>query len=317
VFPQAVGTPTYEHHLIAARDRLSITYEALSPVVGYWIEVTVYPGNGGGLAVYFHDISARKQAEAEKQAALEQAERARREAQDALRLREQVLAAVSHDLKGPLTAIRCTAQVAERMLAKMDMADSDSLKRDMERIQEASVRMRDSIDELMDVAQLEAGQQLHLRRSPTDLLALVTDAIVEARLEAPQHEVRLDLPELSVIGLWDAARLRRVIDNLLSNAFKYSPDGTPVEVQVTTEPRNGADWVSLMVRDYGVGISAEDQSHLFEHLWRGQTTREQMPGSGVGLAGAQRIVQQHGGHVEVVSSRGEGSTFTVRLPLSG
>jgi PAS domain S-box-containing protein len=315
VFPHALGGDTHRQHVLAAQQRQSRTYETISPILDYWIEVSIYPGKAGGLSVYFHDISARKDAEAEQREALERAEGAFKDAQEALRLRHEVLAAVSHDLKGPLTAIRCTSQVAERMLRSANGIDADFLCRDMQRIQRASMRMSEWIDELLDVAQLEAGQDLRLHRSPNDLAAVVAEGVSEAALQTPHRTVRFNVPDQAVVGYWDAARLRRVFDNLLSNAFKYSPDDAPVDVQLTTEQRDGMEWAKLMVTDYGAGIAAEDIPHLFEYLWRSKTESERVVGAGIGLAGARRIVLQHGGEIEVRSQQGAGSGFTVWLPL--
>jgi signal transduction histidine kinase len=113
--------------------------------------------------------------------------------------------------------------------------------------------------------------------------------------------------------LADEAALRRAIDILLDNAFKYTP--SPGTVHLSAEPQN--DKVVITVRDTGVGIAAEEQSKVFERFYRVDKARSRdMGGAGLGLAIAQWIVQQHGGKIEVESSLGKGSIFRVELPLT-
>jgi signal transduction histidine kinase len=119
-----------------------------------------------------------------------------------------------------------------------------------------------------------------------------------------------DAPE--IIGRFDAPRLERVLDNLLGNAVKYSPDGGCVKLELRTD----ADWAIVTVRDQGLGIPAEDLPHIFEPFRRGGNVVGRISGTGIGLASAQRIVERHGGEVVVDSTPGDGSSFTIRLPLA-
>jgi signal transduction histidine kinase len=120
-------------------------------------------------------------------------------------------------------------------------------------------------------------------------------------------------PELT--GVWDAARVERVIANLLSNAGKYSPQDASITVTVGEEVRNGTGWAVVSVQDHGIGIPADDLPHIFERFHRGQNVGQEILGAGIGLSGAKQIVEAHGGTIEVSSQEGAGSTFTVRLPL--
>ena len=236
------------------------------------------------------------------------------QAQEAIRLREEVLAAVSHDLRTPLTSIRGTAQLVERTAERDEQLSSERVRAQMRRIQNATTRMERWIAELIDVARLQAGQELTLNRTPTLLSSLVTEAVTEFQQATPDRPILLDVASDEATGFWDATRLRRVIDNLLSNATKYSPQEKCIEVAVRQVERSGAHWATLRVSDYGVGIPSADLPHLFEHYRRGGNVGR-ISGSGIGLAGAHRIVQQHGGRLEVESREGAGSTFTVWLPI--
>jgi signal transduction histidine kinase len=124
--------------------------------------------------------------------------------------------------------------------------------------------------------------------------------------------VRLEFAPCSVQGCWDAARLRRVVDNLLSNALKYSPPGHEVVLRIECDVQRDGDWAVLTVRDHG-GLPADEQAHIFTPFWRGANSR-QTPGSGLGLASVKQIVEAHGGSIAVQSHEGQGTTVTVRLP---
>jgi signal transduction histidine kinase len=115
--------------------------------------------------------------------------------------------------------------------------------------------------------------------------------------------------------VWDAGRIERVCDNLISNAIKYSPNGGTIEIRLSKSADDGRDWAVLTVSDSGIGIPRSDLPHIFERYRRAANTAV-ISGTGIGLAGARQIVEQHGGSITVESLERIGSTFTVRLPLS-
>jgi signal transduction histidine kinase len=118
-----------------------------------------------------------------------------------------------------------------------------------------------------------------------------------------------------VVGEWDRMRLERVLDNLLSNAVKYSPQGGPIAIRVGREDDAGGAWAVVSVRDDGIGVPAEDLPWIFERYRRAGNVAGRVAGTGIGLAGARQIVEQHGGTIGVESDEGQGTTVTVRLPL--
>jgi PAS domain S-box-containing protein len=268
----------------------------------------------GGLGL-IRDITERKQAEAER-AALAREHAARAEAEGALRERDQVLATVSHDLKAPLTTIQGQAQLLRRRAERTGTLELERVLKGLALIETAVTKMGGWIDELLDVARLEAGRPLELRPEPTDLVALAWQAAAEQQRTTERHRIRVECSERELVGVWDPARLGRVLDNLLSNAVKYSPAGGEVSVSLGREQQqSGESWAVVQVRDQGVGIPAADQPHIFERFRRGANVVGRIAGTGIGLAGAYQIVQQHGGTIEVSSQERQGSTFTVRLPL--
>ncbi len=231
------------------------------------------------------------------------------------RSQQDFLAAASHDLKNPLGAIRGQAQLLRRRLERGGEPDIERLIAGLATIDATTGRMTALIEELLDVAKLRAGQSLDLQWQPVDLVALVRQCADEYQRTTERHAIRFEteIPHLS--GVWDPRRLERVVANLLTNAIKYSPEGGEVAIRVGRDDGDGPPCAAIAVRDRGVGIPAADLPHIFEGYRRGANVGG-IAGTGIGLAGAKRIVEQHGGTIAVTSGEGEGSTFTVRLPLS-
>jgi signal transduction histidine kinase len=172
--------------------------------------------------------------------------------------------------------------------------------------------MKAIIQEMLDVARLHLGQELQLDCRRVDLVGLARRCVSE-HLPAGRS-VRLEAQRDELFGMWDEARLSRVVGNLLDNALKYSERDQVVAVSVHEE-RDG--WVVLSVRDEGVGIPADDLPRVFERFYRGRNAVEQAPGTGLGLAVARQIVEQHRGSVRIESRPGAGTIVTLRLPREG
>lgn len=132
-----------------------------------------------------------------------------------------------------------------------------------------------------------------------------------------RHTLRFEAASDSLVGKWDALRLERVITNLVDNAVKYSPRGGEVDLAVSRESGLYGDVATLVVRDHGIGIPAQDVRRVFERFERGSNVRPfDIGGTGIGLAYVLEVIDAHGGWVIVESEEGVGSTFTVTLPLS-
>jgi signal transduction histidine kinase len=230
------------------------------------------------------------------------------------RTQEEFLSTVAHDLKNPLAAVRGQAQLLRRRLRKGDALAPEKILAGIEGIDAGAQRMGSMIDDLVDVFRLRGGQPLDLRRQPVDLVDLVRRSVEEADRVDERHWLRTVSAEASLVGLWDGARLERVMANLLSNAIKYSPNGGDITVTVRRETRDGEQWAVLAVEDQGVGIPPADLPFVFERFRRAGNAGG-FGGSGIGLSGVRLIVEGHGGTVAAESVEGQGSVFTVRLPI--
>jgi PAS domain S-box-containing protein len=224
--------------------------------------------------------------------------------------RQMLLDTIAHDLKNPLGALKAQAQLVQRQIARKGVPDPSALIERFAGFEDLADRMTSLVDELTDQTLLAAGRPLDMRFAPSDLVAIVRASAGETDHASGTEGVRIETSVERLNGHWDDQRLRRVFNNILSNAVKYSPDGSPVDVTI----RRHGDEAIVSVRDQGIGIPEADLPYIFEFKRRGSNVGD-VAGSGVGLAGARRIVQQHGGAITVESVLGRGSTFTVHLPI--
>ena len=215
------------------------------------------------------------------------------------------LADASHELRTPLTSIRGYAEIFER--AK---DDPDDLATAMRRIEEESKRMGVMVDELLLLARLGEGRTPE--REPVDLARVVSDAVGDARTAEPGRPVSLEAPETLVLT-GDDHQLRQVVANLLGNARKHTPAGTPVRLSLRAEDGQAV----LVVADDGPGLAPDVAAKVFEPFYRADKSRaRQSGGAGLGLAIVAAIVEAHGGSVRLETAPGAGAAFTVRLPLA-
>ena len=236
---------------------------------------------------------------------------AAREASEA-RMRRFV-ADASHELRTPLAAVRGFAEL-HRIGAVREPGEVTAA---FGRIEAEAVRMGGLVDDLLLLARLD--EQRPLRQDPVDLLLIAADACQDARALAPDRSVGLagvdGAPPAPVVVVGDDARLRQVLANLLANALRHTPAGTPVELGVGV--RDG--WALWQVVDHGAGIPAQDAERVFERFWRADSSRARGGGggSGLGMAIVAAIVHASGGAVRVVPTPGGGATIEVALPLAG
>ncbi|HEU4328877.1 MAG TPA: ATP-binding protein [Roseiflexaceae bacterium] len=228
----------------------------------------------------------------------------------AVRARDVFLSIASHELKTPLTSLLGFAELLERRsLQKGGMAEREQ--RLVRIIVEQALRLDRLIAGMLDLSRLENGQFV-LEFASIDLTELVRRMVGEVEQSLHQHPVALELPDEPLCIEGDPLRLEQVIYNLLQNAIKYSPAGGPIDIQLRRD--NGS--AVLSVRDQGLGIPEADLPHLFQRFYRASNINpSQISGTGIGLYVVHEILARHGGTIDVLSTVGEGSTFTVQVPL--
>jgi PAS domain S-box-containing protein len=232
------------------------------------------------------------------------------------RQRDEFLAAVSHDLRTPMAIIKGRADLLRRSLDRDGALDMEKVDKGLRAIDVSTVNLVRIVDELLDLTSLRMGHPMELRVTETDLDELVRRTIDEYREMHPGRAITVEADGQPLVGEWDAVRLGRVVTNLLSNAVKYSSPDTGIEVTTGSDVRDGRHWAVLGVTNRGVGIPAHELDRVFDTYFRGTNVSGSIGGTGVGLAGARHIVEQHGGEIQVASVEGETTTFTVRLPLN-
>ena len=287
-------------------------YENYAAGLDRWFEVyasRVGPPALRQLVIVFKDVSERRRVEAERTRLFELESIARREAEQASRLRDEFLATVSHELRTPLTSILGWVQMLR--VGGLPPAKRDRALETIERNARAQAQL---IEDLLDVSSIIAGK-LRIEFAAVDVQSVVAAALETVRPAAEAKGIRLQsTPALDCRVMGDAQRLQQVVWNLLSNAVKFTPRGG--RVQVLVERLDAA--IELTVADTGKGIAVDFQPHVFERFRQadGATTRTH-GGLGLGLSIVRQLVEMHGGTVSVYSEGdGHGASFTVRLPLA-
>ena len=236
---------------------------------------------------------------------------ANQELEKANRLKDQFLSMASHELKTPITTIRGQAQIALRRLSRQqdvppELATTSTA---LEKIDEQTHRLNNLVDDLLDLSSIRAGR-IGLQLKQCDLVEICQDVIEEQRLLSGRTiDLQTSSPAVAFQG--DCNRLSQVVVNLVSNAIKYSPQESPVQVQVVER-----DSVAVIeVHDAGKGIPKEQQAYIFEPFYRAPDAEvSSKRGMGLGLAISKDIVERHGGRIWCESKRGQGTTFFVELP---
>ncbi len=221
----------------------------------------------------------------------------------------------SHELRTPLVSIRGYSELYRMGGLPTDEAVAMA----MDRIESESKRMGQLVEDLLTLARLDERRVAENRE--VDLLKLATDAANDAFASAPDRSIEvvgLDAgTEPLAARVWgDEQRLRQVLANLMTNALRYTPEGSPIELAVGLQPTSEGGWSSVVqVRDHGPGIHGEDAERVFERFYRADTSRtRETGGTGLGLAIVAAIISQHEGTVQVDETEGGGATFTIRLP---
>ena len=234
-----------------------------------------------------------------------------RRAHDLARQQLEFVATVSHELRTPLAVIRSAAD----NLADGVVDDEARVRQYGQLVRREGMRLGDLVEQILEFAGLQSGQRT-VARHPVTIAAVVAEAAVAAQAAAEAAGVRIELaiPDGLPRVAGDEPALRRVFLNLIGNAVKYGASAGWVGVRASV--RGG--WIEIAVSDRGIGIPAAEQGRIFEPFYRTpEVVAAQIQGAGLGLSLVKRIVEAHGGRIDVASVPGEGSTFTVKLPPLG
>jgi signal transduction histidine kinase len=228
-------------------------------------------------------------------------------------MKTQFVSNVSHELRTPATTIKLYANLLDRHLD-----DREKLLSYLDALRQEADHQARLVEEILQISRIDAGR-MELDLASIPLGELVSDLLAERQLRAEERGLALEYQASpsELIALIDPQRIEQVIDNLVDNAFRYTPQGGRVTVATDEVEEQGRGWAVLRVIDTGMGIPEEEQPHLFERFFRGERAQEQnITGTGLGLAIVKEIVALHGGRVTVESTVDEGSTFSVWLPLA-
>jgi signal transduction histidine kinase len=220
--------------------------------------------------------------------------------------RSAFLSALSHELRTPLNAILGFTDV---LLAEVDGPLSEEAHDNLTVLRKSADHLRLLIDDILDLSALESGE-LKLDTTAVDVFAIAAEVAREARVTAQDKPLQILLSGSPAVALADARRVRQILGNLVGNAVKFTREGR-VEIQVDLD----GDFVSISVTDTGPGIPPEQRAAIFEEYWQAPASRQSRTGAGLGLAITRRLVRMHGGAIGVESEPGQGSRFTVRLPI--
>jgi PAS domain S-box-containing protein len=279
----------------------------------FWADVVItalHAGDGRliGFAKVTRDLTERRMAEESLREAAERERETADQLREAARSRQALVAIVAHDLRAPISVLQGSADLLLRDWNRLNSVDREVLLRGLS---STSVRLRELVDDVLDLTRIEAGK-LDYQMGTVDLLDVVLRAAGD--VDPGRRRIAVVPPADGALVRGDERRIWQIATNLMSNALKFSPSGAPVEVVVDVE---GAS-ARVTVTDGGVGITEEQQRRLFQPFSRIRESRGDGPesGTGLGLYIARSLVTAQGGEIGVSSEPGAGSTFHFTLPLA-
>ena len=271
----------------------------------FWGEVTISAIRRHdellGFAKVTRDMTAHRQAEEER--------RRRLAAEAAAQMRSEFLSIAAHELKTPLTALRGMAQLTLRRYQRDGQLSPERIEQALTIINEQSGKLSRLVEQLLDTSRLEAGH-LTLDRKEQDLVAVVRAVLTMFAGRPDAGRITFDAPAHAVTASVDGLRLEQVLTNLIDNALKYSPAGSPVRVTLGEQPPTT---VRIAVEDRGPGVPEEDRPHLFDRYYRSPSASN-ISGMGIGLYVSRQIVELHDGTLTPEFPQEGGTRMLVTLP---
>lgn len=235
-----------------------------------------------------------------------------KQVQDISLARKEILETVSHDLKSPLTTIQLVTQMFQRLFNKMP-DQKEKLEKNLSTLQNATERMKDLVEDLLDASKTESGNlilDIH-EETPTELIQEAVESVTEiAHSKNIKLSVDNNIKTTPHLVKCDRKRIHQVFSNLLGNALKFTPPGGEIKIGFN----DTQDACTFFVKDTGNGISEEQIPHLFDRYW--QAEKKGKTGTGLGLSIVKSIIEKHDGKIEVQSTVGAGTIFRFQLPVT-
>jgi len=299
VFDDAIGTRFDEEYRKVMESRTPTRFEAYYSGLDEWFDVQVYPNDDGGLALYFEEITERKERERELR-------EAKKEAEEAARLKSSMLANMSHEIRTPLTSMLGFSEILSEEL-------EGELGAHTQRINRSGRRLMRTLDSMLELSRLEAGGY-ELRRSPVRLDEVVRETVELMKPQAKRKSITISgKTDGPVEGRLNEEALNRILENLVGNALKFTPEGGRVVVRAWEETSRAV----LEVEDTGIGMDPDTVECLFEPFRQeSEGMDREYEGTGLGLSIVEELVDRLGGAVEVETEKGTGTRITVRLPTA-
>jgi len=233
-------------------------------------------------------------------------------------MKSSFLATAAHELRTPLTTILGFSE----LLSTQEYGEQERLEL-ANSIFRHSLQLRDLINDLLDLAKIEATGVNLLKTKAHDVRSILTDLFNgtsvprEGKRFIDRHEITLEMDTTgSLVAMLDEDKIRRAIHNLLSNAAKYSAASVPIKLSVQTVDRSGRKFINIRVTDHGIGMTPDELNHAFVRFWRADNTSGSIPGTGLGLSLVKEIVDMHHGTVDIASQYGVGTTVSLLLPAA-
>jgi signal transduction histidine kinase/CheY-like chemotaxis protein len=236
-------------------------------------------------------------------------EREVRERRQAVQLRDEFLSIAAHELKTPVTSLRGFAQTLLRQLDKQGEFDPQRIQHGLQVIDHQAAKLSTLLSQLLDISRFEAGH-LELEWTLTDLTRLVTDTVITVQRNTTRHQLTVQVPS-SLMTRIDPLRIEQVLVNLLDNAIKYSPQGGPIQIELSALAEQS---VCLAVTDHGIGIPPQHRDQIFNRFYQAHQD-SYVGGMGLGLYISRQIIELHGGQIQFDTPPEGGTRFVVNLPI--
>ena len=231
---------------------------------------------------------------------------------EAERLKDEFIAIAAHELRNPLAVLKSYAQTLLFQARRGRGYElSDWQREALQNIDQATHRLVDLTEDLLDVTRLQAGQ-LALHPEPTDLVALTRRVVARLQVTTERHPITIHAEQEYLVAEVDPRRIEQVLGNLITNAIKYSPEGGCIDLTLREDQQTHT--VELCVADQGIGIPVHQQARIFGRFERADNAHK-IDGTGLGLYICRALVEQHGGRIWFKSVEGQGSTFFIALPM--